>query len=167
MPLYTGDIERDTMHLGPAEYGIYMRLIIHAWQHNGAIPLDQRKLCNITRCDPRFWWRFGKPVVEQFFDAVDGSTATHKRVLTELRRSDELSNRNRAKALQRHSSGTAPAQLRHTQSQSHKNKKGWTGNGGAVKAAQNVKVGDTIGGYVWNGSRWADAAVTAAEADKL
>src|SRR5262247_3941736 len=91
MPLYVGDFLADTMHLGATETGIYIRLIMHAWQHHGQIPLNVTLLSNITGCDRRFWWRFGAPIVSQFFDAVDGSTAQHKRVLTELQRFDEIS----------------------------------------------------------------------------
>lgn len=119
MPLYVGDLEADTADLGPTEFGIYIRLLMHAWSNNGQIPLDPRKLCNITRCDPRFWWRFGKPVIDRYWDcAVDGSTATQKRLLTELRRSDEISNKRKASALQKHTKSSANAKQLHTQSQS-------------------------------------------------
>lgn len=118
MPLYVGDFLADTMHLNATETGIYIRLIMHAWQHGGTIPLDVAKLSHITGCERRFWWRFGQPIVEQFFCAVDGSTAQHKRVSTELRRYEEISNKRKGAAEQMLSKRAANAEQMLTQSQS-------------------------------------------------
>jgi uncharacterized protein YdaU (DUF1376 family) len=93
-----------------------MRLIMHCWQH-GCIPLDDRKLALISHCDSRLWHQYKKTVM-QFFDAVDASTAQHKRVSTELRRCAELSSKRKAAALQKHSNSSAIALQLHTQSQS-------------------------------------------------
>jgi uncharacterized protein YdaU (DUF1376 family) len=122
MPLYIGDIKRKTDDLGPLQYGIYVRLIEWAWDHHGEIPLDITQLSNITRCERRFWWRFGAPIVARFFDTVDASTAIQKRVVTELRRSAEISNKRKAAALQKHSKSSAFAEHLHTQSQSQSHK---------------------------------------------
>jgi uncharacterized protein YdaU (DUF1376 family) len=92
MPLYIGDFLADTMHLSATETGIYIRLIMHCWQHGGRIPLDPRKLCLITHCDARTWHQYSKTVL-RFFDVVDASTALHRRVSAELHRSEEISNK--------------------------------------------------------------------------
>jgi uncharacterized protein YdaU (DUF1376 family) len=91
MPFYVGDFLADTMHLGATETGIYLRLIMHCWQH-GSIPLDDRKLAIIGHCDIRLWHQYRKTVL-QFFDVVDASTAQHKRVSTELQRYAAVSKR--------------------------------------------------------------------------
>lgn len=123
MPFYVGDFLADTMHLGATETGIYIRLIMHCWQH-GTIPLDDRRLALITHCDTRLWHQYKKTVL-QFFDVVDASTAHHKRVSTELRRCLEISNKRKAAALLKHSISSALAvqmqpHARARQSQSHK-----------------------------------------------
>lgn len=117
MPFYVGDFLADTMHLGAVETGIYVRLIMHCWQH-GSIPLDDRKLALIGHCDSRLWHQYRETVL-QFFDVVDAATAQHKRVSTELHRCQEISNKRKAAALQKHSNSSANAVQMHTQSQSH------------------------------------------------
>lgn len=121
MPLYIGDLSADTMHLGPTEFGIYMRLIMHCWQH-GKIPTDDRRLALISHCDSRLWHRYRQTVL-QFFDPVDASTMQHKRVCSELLRYEEISNKRKAAALQKHSKRHANEEQVHTQSQSQSPKK--------------------------------------------
>lgn len=116
MPLYVGDFTADTMHLGATETGIYIRLIMHCWQH-GTIPRDDRRLAIISHCDTRLWHLYRETVL-QFFDVVDASTMHHKRVSTELQRYEELSNKRKGAALQKHKKKDAIAVQLHTQSQS-------------------------------------------------
>jgi uncharacterized protein YdaU (DUF1376 family) len=166
MPLYIGDIKRKTDDLGPTEYGIYVRLIEWAWDHDGKIPLDIGRLCNITRCDRRFWWRFGAPIVARFFCAVDGSTALQKRVITELRRSAEISSKRKEAALQMHSKRSASAEHLHAQSQSHSKNVTVTASsqstapprsGSNGPRAGAATIGERMGNWVWNGRIWAEA----------
>jgi uncharacterized protein YdaU (DUF1376 family) len=119
MPLYTGDFVIDTMHLGPTERGIYISLLVYAWNNDGKIPPDDYKLCNICGCDRRLWRQY-KETALQFFDVVDASSAQHKRVVTELRRSDEIINKRKAAALQVHENKRAHVVHMQTHSQSHK-----------------------------------------------
>ena len=172
MPLYIGDIKRKTDDLGPLQYGIYMRLIEWAWDHGGKIPLDVTQLANITRCERRLWWRYGAPIVQRFFDTVDASTATQKRVVTELHRSAEISNKRKAAALQMHSKRRANASILHnglhTQSQSQSPSKEVTvtvipssqstappaRSGSNGPRAGNAAIGDRIGNWEWTGSAW-------------
>ena len=116
MPLYVGDFTADTMHLGPTELGIYMRLILHCWQH-GTIPRDDRKLATISHCDSRLWHRYRETVL-QFFDPVDASTMHQKRVTRELQRAIEISNKRKAAAEQKQSKSSPKAEQKHPQSQS-------------------------------------------------
>jgi uncharacterized protein YdaU (DUF1376 family) len=167
MPLYIGDIKRKTDDLGATEYGIYMRLIEWAWDHDGTIPLDVGRLCKISRCEPRLWWRFGAPIVARFFCAVDASTAQHSRVITELHRSAEISNKRKAAALQMHSKCSANAEQMHTQSQSHSKNVTVTasslskagprsGSNGPRAPASNAAIGERMGDWVWDGTHWAE-----------
>lgn len=100
MPLYVGDFLADTMHLNATETGIYMRLIMHCWQH-GSIPRDDRTLALIGHCDTRVWHQYRETVL-RFFDVVDASTLHHKRVDTERHRSEEISSKRKAAAMQKH-----------------------------------------------------------------
>src|SRR5262245_53857688 len=115
-PLHIGDFLADTMHLGATETGIYLRLIMHCWQH-GTIPTDSHKLAIISHCDSRLWHKYEKTVL-QFFDSVDASTMHHERVSTELHRCAEISSKRKASAEQKHKKDTANAVQLHTQSQS-------------------------------------------------
>lgn len=100
MPFYVGDFLADTMHLSATETGIYVRLIMHCWQH-GSIPRDKHKLAIIAHCDSRLWHQYEATVL-RFFDVVDASTMQQKRVSTERRRSEEITNKRKAAALQKH-----------------------------------------------------------------
>jgi uncharacterized protein YdaU (DUF1376 family) len=117
MPLYIGDFVADTAHLGATETGIYIRLLMHCWQHK-TIPTDDRKLALIAHCDSRLWHQYRETVLG-FFDAVDASTMQHKRVSTELLRSEEISSKRKAAALQKHSKSSANEEQLHTQLHLH------------------------------------------------
>jgi len=117
MPLYIGDFLADTMELGATERGIYISLIMHAWQHDGLIPLDDKKLARISGCDSRLWHQY-KETVLQFFDVVNDVSAQHSRVVSELHRCSEISNKRKAAALQKHSKSSAKIVHLDTQSQS-------------------------------------------------
>jgi uncharacterized protein YdaU (DUF1376 family) len=116
MPLYIGDFIADTMHLSATETGIYIRLLMHCWQQ-GSIPRDDRKLALISHCDVRLWHQYRETVL-RFFDVVDASTMTNKRVSTERLRAEKISNERKGAALQKHSRCKAIAVQMHTQSQS-------------------------------------------------
>lgn len=118
MPLYIGDFIADTQHLGATETGIYIRLIMHCWQH-GSIPTDTHQLALISHCDPRQWHRHQKTVLK-FFDPVDAFTMHHKRVSTELLRYEELSNKRKGAAEQMLQKKAAKGQQLLPHLQSHK-----------------------------------------------
>ena len=118
MPLFIGDLMGKIMHLNATETGIYLRLIIHCWEH-GSIPADDRKLALISHCSTHIWWKYKKTALAFFrpcfSDEICPDTGqkivlchTHDRVEKERSRYAEISNKRRAAALQKH-----------TQSQSH------------------------------------------------
>ncbi len=123
MPLYIGDFLADTQHLSATETGIYIRLIMHCWQH-GSIPLDPHRLAIISHCDSRLWRQYGKTILA-FFDVVDASTAQHKRVSTELHRCAEISSKRKGAAKQMLENRAANAEqlLTHSHSQLEEEKK--------------------------------------------
>jgi uncharacterized protein YdaU (DUF1376 family) len=99
MPINIGDFRSETAHFNPAERGIYVSLIFYAWENGGNIPLDDRKICRITGCDPRLWWQY-KGNILPLFDTVDASTVQHRKVVQELHRLDEISSKRKAAAQQ-------------------------------------------------------------------
>jgi uncharacterized protein YdaU (DUF1376 family) len=94
MPLYIGDFIADTMHLNATETGMYVRLLLHCWQHT-VIPRDDRQLAMIAHCDARQWRRH-RDAVLAFFSVMDVTTMSHARVTRELRRSLEISSKRKA-----------------------------------------------------------------------
>lgn len=117
MPLYVGDFLADTQDLSATETGIYIRLLMHCWQH-GSIPRDPHRLALIAHCDSRLWHQYGKRIL-LFFDVVDASTAQHKRVSKELLRMAEISNKRKGAAEQMLSKRAAKAEQLLTHSHSH------------------------------------------------
>ena len=109
MPLYIGDMLADTMHLNATETGIYIRLIMHAWQHQGCIPDDPEKLRCIAHASAFAWKRYCN--VLTFFQKTSNGY-THLRVLRELKRFEEISNKRKAAALQKHTQSQSHSHLR-------------------------------------------------------
>ena len=116
MPLNVGDFVADTQHLGATETGIYIRLIMHCWQH-GTIPRDERQLALISHCDTRLWHQYR--TVLQFFDVVDASTMHHKRVSAELLRCQEIFNKRSGAAQQMHTKCKSFAGVLHDDLHTH------------------------------------------------
>lgn len=67
MPLYVADYLADTGHLGAAEHGAYLLLIMHYWA-NGGLPDDDRKLARIARMDASEWADARETIGEFFSD---------------------------------------------------------------------------------------------------
>jgi uncharacterized protein YdaU (DUF1376 family) len=116
MPLYIGDFIADTMHLSATETGMYIRLLLHCWQHT-VIPRDERQLAMIAHCDGRTWRRYRETVLA-FFQPCDGNSMQHSRVTKELRRTFEISRKRKDAAQQKpgRSKAAVPAKLVHSQS---------------------------------------------------
>ena len=74
MPLYVADYLSATEHLGAAESGAYLHLIMHYWQ-KGGLPSNDVFLARIARMTGREWARH-KPVIKAFFN----DDWTHERI---------------------------------------------------------------------------------------
>lgn len=82
MPLYISDYLGDTMHLTTAQHGAYLLLLMGAWKRGASLPDNDEQLAQIARCDLKAW-RAMRPVLEEFFDVVDGEW-TQKRLAAEF-----------------------------------------------------------------------------------
>src|SRR5262245_23576885 len=105
MPLFWGDFLANTLHLSAQEVGAYFLLIAHAWEHRGAIPYEAAR--RIARIDSKYWPKV-RAAIEPFFEVECDSKErpyrlVHMRVVSELARADEISNKRKAAALQMHS----------------------------------------------------------------
>jgi uncharacterized protein YdaU (DUF1376 family) len=65
MPIDVGKMIKKCEHLAAPEFGAYMRLIFHYWEHDG-LPKDDARLKRIARLS-NFQWPRMKEVLAQFF----------------------------------------------------------------------------------------------------
>jgi len=65
MPVDVGKMIKKCEHLAAPEFGAYMRLIFHYWEHDG-LPKDDARLKRIARIS-NFQWPRMKEVLAQFF----------------------------------------------------------------------------------------------------
>ena len=105
-PLNAGDYLRDTNHLSLEEHGAYFKLICHAWDHDGCIPNDMRRIAQILGIHTnkaKTLWGFVGP----FWYETHGGFR-QKRIDAELTKSLEISEKRRKAAESRHHAN-APA----------------------------------------------------------
>jgi len=103
MPLNVPDYLADTAHLNAAQSGAYLHLIMHYWQ-TGGLPDDAVSLQRISKMTP-YEWKKNFETIQKFFH--DGWK--HKRIDSELQKSNEISDKRRKAAQQKHSKSTAKA----------------------------------------------------------
>jgi uncharacterized protein YdaU (DUF1376 family) len=171
MPFYGGDFIANTLHLNRGEIGSYVLLLWHHWEH-GSLPADERELRQIARVHPWHWPRVWKHLKPFFTPDKDNPIRIHQsRILIELHKKDEISNKRKAAAVQMHSKRDANAKQKHTQSQSQSPYKEVTvtvkpssqSNGVPGRAGSNgprpgdATIGERMGKYVWDGTHWAEA----------
>src|SRR5262245_28700888 len=84
MPLYIADYRADTAHLGAAEHGAYLLLIMHYWQ-TGGLPGEDKQLSRIACMSPSEW-RKARPTISALFK--DGWR--HKRIDEELAKAKDV-----------------------------------------------------------------------------
>lgn len=82
MPLYIGDYIKVTGHLGAAEHGAYLLLIMQHWTTQAPLPDNDKQLARIARMDLAEWIE-ARPVIQPFFE-VRADGWVHDRVLKEL-----------------------------------------------------------------------------------
>ncbi|WP_050577698.1 YdaU family protein [Sinorhizobium meliloti] len=67
MPLYIGDELAETSHLTAEEFGAYLSLKMHYWQHGG-LPKDDRRLERIARCSSEQWSQVRAAIMSLFYE---------------------------------------------------------------------------------------------------
>lgn len=118
MPLYVRDYLASTQHLMATESGAYLHLLMHYWE-TGPLPDDNARLCRIAKVWPPHWKRV-RQAVEPFFDLTKRPGLwSHLRADQEITKAEELSNKRKEAAQQKHSKSSAIALQLHTQLQLH------------------------------------------------
>jgi uncharacterized protein YdaU (DUF1376 family) len=82
MPFFVDAYMADTMWLKHDEDGIYIRLLMCMWQHEGKLPADDDSLAMFARVSKTLWKNRYKSKILGFFDEKDGFL-TQKRLKKE------------------------------------------------------------------------------------
>lgn len=86
LPLWVDDYQRDTRHLCAEEHGVYLLLMMAAWESpNSSLPDDDHKLAGLAKVSPQRWSKL-KPIIMAFW-TFDGRSKTwvQKRLKKERR----------------------------------------------------------------------------------
>jgi len=109
IPLHIGDLITDTVHLSPAEFGAYMRLLLRHYSIGYAgLPNDENQLRRITGLDNKTW-NASKETILSYFELNGDRRWVHARVQKTLLGMAAVSEQNRNKALKRHNAHNAAA----------------------------------------------------------
>ena len=88
LPLYTGDYQRDTLHLSMLEHGAYLKLLMYCWDQKGPAPHDERKLMGICNARSKEEITAMQCVLTEFFIRMDDGWY-NKRLTQELAKAEE------------------------------------------------------------------------------
>lgn len=94
-PLYTGDYLRDTRHLSPLKHGVYLMLLMHSWDQQGPLPLDEQECAGIANCRSADEVDALRYVLERFFVHMEDGWYNH-RMQRELERASAISNKRKS-----------------------------------------------------------------------
>jgi uncharacterized protein YdaU (DUF1376 family) len=86
MPLHVGAYIAATRHLSAAEHGMYLLLLMHAWNNAGVIPGEEdrlQRICSVTAKE----WAKARAVILDFLTKQEDGTYRQKRLDAELARS--------------------------------------------------------------------------------
>ena len=90
LPLYTGDYRRDTAHLDCAENGIYLLFLMHCWDSQGPVPLDERKQAGICGARSGSEVEAMRRILLEFFVRLDDGWY-NRRMQREVERANAIS----------------------------------------------------------------------------
>ena len=88
MPLWIGDLRRETIGQPPEFVGMYLNLLMAAWQNGGQLPDDEKQLRRISGADA-IQWREHRQALANLFVPVAG-TWTHNLIRDELNKAFKI-----------------------------------------------------------------------------
>jgi uncharacterized protein YdaU (DUF1376 family) len=66
MPLWIGDMRRETIGQPPEFVGMYTNLMMAAWQNSGQLPCEEEQLCRISGADATQWLKHRQALANLF-----------------------------------------------------------------------------------------------------
>ncbi len=66
--MYSSDYLSDTAHLSLVEHGIYIRLLLHYYQHEEPLPANLDKVCRIISATTPEERQFAEHILAQYFE---------------------------------------------------------------------------------------------------
>jgi uncharacterized protein YdaU (DUF1376 family) len=88
MPLWIGDMRRETIGQPPEFVGMYINLMMAAWQNGGQLPADEKQLRRISGADA-IQWREYRQELSNLFVPI-GNVWTHNLIREELAKSYKI-----------------------------------------------------------------------------
>lgn len=86
MPLHVGPYLAATRHLAAAEHGMYLLLLMHAWNNGGVIPGDDNRMRQAAGATPSEWKK-ARGAILDFLTKQEDGTYRQKRLDAELTKS--------------------------------------------------------------------------------
>ena len=94
MPLWIGDTRRDCMGQPPEFVGMYINLLMAAWEAGGHLVDDERQLCRISGASPEQWIEHRQALANLFVPR--NGVWSHNLIREELHKAANISERRRA-----------------------------------------------------------------------
>ncbi len=88
MPVFTGDLLRDTMHLTVEQFGAYNFLLYSLWNNGGSLKSDIQYLSRVCRVSKTIFKNRIWPDIADFF-TVENGRLSNARLTEELKKTEE------------------------------------------------------------------------------
>ena len=88
MPLWIGNMRQEAIGQPPEFIGMYVNLMMAAWQNGGALPDDEKQLCRISSANTEQWVEFRQAIANLFVPG-DGQW-THNLIREELAKAHKI-----------------------------------------------------------------------------
>lgn len=89
MPLWIGDIRRDTIGQPPEFVGMYVNLMMAAWQNGGQLADDEKQLARISGASSEQWIEYRQTLANLFVPR--NGTWSHNLIRDELMKAQKIS----------------------------------------------------------------------------
>jgi uncharacterized protein YdaU (DUF1376 family) len=97
MPLWIGDMRRETIGQPPEFTGMYVNLMMAAWQNGGHLPDDEDQLSRISGATHAQWIKH-RQAIANLFVPCDGAWS-HNLIREELEKAENISARRKLAAI--------------------------------------------------------------------
>jgi uncharacterized protein YdaU (DUF1376 family) len=97
MPLWIGDMRRECMGQPPEFVGMYLNLMMAAWENGGQLPDDEKHLCRISGATAAQWREYRQALANLFVPRH--GVWSHNRIRVELEKAANISLRRKAASI--------------------------------------------------------------------